>query len=327
MRPKVFITRQLPQPALDLILPECDAEVWTDELPPPRSVLMDKVRDVDGLLSLLTDRIDAPLMDKAPRLKVISNCAVGYDNIDVPAATQRGIAVGNTPGVLTETTADFAFALLLAAARRVVEAERYTRAGKWKTWGLTVLLGQDVFGATLGLIGLGRIGTAVAKRARGFEMRVLYYDPQRRPDVEAQLGITYADLDTVVREADFLSIHTPLTETTRHLVNADLLRKMKKTAILINTARGAVVDQAALYTALREGWIAGAALDVTDPEPIALDDPLLTLDNCIITPHIASASVATRTKMAVMAARNLLAGVRGEPLPNPVNVVRGGRAQ
>lgn len=319
MRPKVFITRRLPQPALDLILPECETEVWSEELPPPRSVLMDKVRDVDGLLSLVTDQIDAPLMDRAPRLKVISNCAVGYDNIDVPAATQRGIAVGNTPGVLTETTADFAFALLLAAARRVVEAERHTRAGKWKTWGLTVLLGQDVFGATLGLVGLGRIGTAVAKRARGFEMRVLYYDPQRRPDVEAQLGVTYADLDTVVREADFLSIHTPLTETTRHLVNADLLRKMKKTAILINTARGAVVDQAALYTALREGWIAGAALDVTDPEPIALDDPLLTLDNCIITPHIASASVATRTKMAVMAARNLLAGVRGEPLPNPVN--------
>lgn len=325
MRPKVFITRQLPQAALDLIVPECETEMWTDELPPPRSVLMDKVREVDGLLSLLTDKIDASLMDNAPRLKVISNCAVGYDNIDVPAATERGIAVGNTPGVLTETTADFAFALLLAAARRVVEAERYTRAGKWKTWGLTVLLGQDVFGATLGLIGLGRIGTAVAKRARGFEMRVLYYDPQRRPEVEAQLNITYADLDTVVRQADFLSIHTPLTETTRHLVNADLLRKMKKTAILVNTARGAVVDQAALYTALREGWIAGAALDVTDPEPIALDDPLLTLDNCIITPHIASASVATRTKMAVMAAHNLLAGVRGEPLPNPVNVVRGVR--
>jgi len=319
MRPRVFITRRLPQSALDLILAECEAEVWEEELPPPRHVLMDKVRDVDGLLCLLTDKIDAPLMDAAPRLKVVSNCAVGYDNIDVPAATQRGIAVGNTPGVLTETTADFAFALLLAAARRVVEAERHTRAGKWKTWGLTVLLGQDVFGATLGLIGLGRIGTAVAKRARGFEMRVLYYDPQRRPDVEEQLGISYADLDTVVRQADFLSIHVPLTPTTYHLVNADLLNKMKKTAILVNTSRGPIVDQKALYTALRDGVIAGAALDVTDPEPIPLDDPLLTLDNCIITPHIASASVATRTKMATMAALNLLAGVRGEPLPNPVN--------
>lgn len=326
MRPKVFITRTLPQPALDLILPQCDAEIWRDELPPPRAVLMEQARACDGLLTLLTDKIDAALMDAAPQLKVISNCAVGFDNIDVPAATQRGIAVGNTPGVLTETTADFAFALLLAAARRISEAERYTRANKWKTWGLTVLLGQDVFGATLGLIGLGRIGAAMAKRARGFEMRVLYTDPTRRLDLEQQLGIAYADLDTLVRQADFVSIHTPLTETTRHLINADVLRRMKKSALLINTARGPVVDQAALYVALRDGVIAGAALDVTDPEPIASDDPLLTLDNCLITPHIASASIATRTKVAVMAAENLLAGVRGEPLPNSVNTVLGGRA-
>jgi len=319
MQPKVFITRTLPQPALDLILPVCDAHVWRDELPPPREVLLEHARECEGLLTLLTDKIDAALMDHAPKLKVISNCAVGFDNIDVPAATQRGIAVGNTPGVLTETTADFAFALLLAAARRVSEAERYTRAARWKTWGLTVLLGQDVFGATLGLLGLGRIGAAVAQRARGFDMRVLYYDPTRRPDLEQQLGIVYADLDTVVRQADFLSVHTPLTEATRHLVNADLLRRMKKTAILINTARGPIVDQAALYVALRDGVIAGAALDVTDPEPIAPDDPLLTLENCLITPHIASASVATRTKMATLAAENLLAGVRGERLPHPVN--------
>ncbi len=319
MKPRVFITRMLPQPALDRILSVCETEVWQDELPPPREVLLSKVRHVDGLLSLLTDKIDALLMDNAPRLKVISNCAVGFDNIDVPAATQRGIAVGNTPGVLTETTADFAFALLMAAARRVVEGDRYTRAGKWKTWGLTVLLGQDVYGATLGLIGLGRIGTAMAKRAKGFEMRVLYYDLYRREDLEKQLGITFADLATVVREADFVSVHTPLTNETKHLINADLLHKMKKTAILINTSRGPVVDQAALYAALRDGVIAGAALDVTDPEPIAMDDPLLTLENCIIAPHIASASVTTRTKMAMMAAENLLAGLRGEPLPNPVN--------
>lgn len=319
MKPRVFITRMLPQPALGRILPVCETEVWQDELPPPREVLLSKVRDVDGLLSLLTDKIDATLMDNAPKLKVISNCAVGYDNIDVPAATQRGITVGNTPGVLTETTADFAFALLMAAARRVVEGDRYTRAGKWKTWGLTVLLGQDVYGATLGLIGLGRIGAAVAKRAKGFDMRVLYYDPYRREDLEKQLGITYADLDTVVREADFVSVHTPLTNETKHLINAELLRKMKKTAILVNTSRGPVVDQAALYAALRDGVIAGAALDVTDPEPIVMNDPLLTLENCIIAPHIASASVTTRTKMAMMAAENLLAGLRGEPLPNPVN--------
>ena len=206
MKPKVFITRRLPQPALDLILPACDAEMWQDELPPPREVLLSKVHGINGLLSLLTDKIDALLMDNAPKLKVVSNCAVGFDNIDVPAATQRGIAIGNTPGVLTETTADFAFTLMLSAARRVVEGDRYTRAGNWKTWGLTVLLGQDVFGATLGLVGLGRIGAAMAKRARGFEMRVLYSDPNRREDLEKQLGITYADLDTLLRQADFVSI-------------------------------------------------------------------------------------------------------------------------
>ena len=319
MKPKVFITRKLPQPALDLILPACDAEMWQDELPPPREVLLSKVHGIDGLLSLLTDKIDALLMDNAPKLKVVSNCAVGFDNIDVPAATQRGIAIGNTPGVLTETTADFAFTLMLSAARRVVEGDRYTRAGNWKTWGLTVLLGQDIFGATLGLVGLGRIGAAMAKRARGFEMRVLYSDPNRREDLEKQLGIRYADLDTLLRQSDFVSIHTPLTNETRHLVNADFLRKMKNTAILINTSRGPVVDQTALYAALRDRVIAGAALDVTDPEPIAMNDPLLTLENCIIAPHIASASVTTRTKMATMAAENLLAGLRGERLPNPVN--------
>ena len=319
MKPKVFVSRILPQPALDMILPICDAEVWQEELPPPRDVLLSKVRDLDGLLTLLTDKVDTVLMDSAPRLKVVSNCAVGYDNIDVPAATQRGIAVGNTPGVLTETTADFAFTLMMSAARRLVEGDRYTRAGKWKTWGLTVLLGQDVHGATLGLVGLGRIGAAMAKRATGFDMRVLYFDPSRRQDLEQQLGITYADLDTVVRQADFVSIHTPLTPETKHLVNTDLLRKMKKTAILINTSRGPVVDQTALYAALRDGVIGGAALDVTDPEPIAMNDPLLTLENCIIAPHIASASIVTRTKMATMAAENLLAGLRADPLPTPVN--------
>lgn len=319
MKPKVFITRMLPQKALDLILPACDAEVWQDELPPPRELLLQKARDLDGLLSLLTDKVDTTLMDSAPNLKVVSNCAVGFDNIDVPAATQRGIAVGNTPGVLTETTADFAFALMMAAARRLVEGDRYTREGKWKTWGLTVLLGQDVYGATLGLVGLGRIGAAMAKRARGFDMRVLYYDPTRHEDLEKQFGITYTDLENLVRESDFVSVHTPLTNETRHLVNADLLHKMKKTAILINTARGPIVDQAALYAALRDGIIAGAALDVTDPEPIPQTEPLLTLDNCIIAPHIASASVTTRTKMSLMAAENLLAGLRGEKLPNPVN--------
>ncbi len=319
MKPKVFVTRQLPAAALEMIQPVCDVEVWPDELPPPREVLLDKVAGVDGLLTMLTDRIDAALLDRAPRLKVVSNCAVGVDNIDIPEATRRGIVIGHTPEVLTETTADFAFALLMAAARRIVAGDGYTRAGRWRTWGLLTLLGQDVHGATLGLVGLGRIGAAVARRASGFHMRILYYSRTRRPDLEQQLGVVWADLDTLLRQADFVSLHTPLTPETRHLINARTLGLMKTTAILINTARGPVVDQAALYKALQQGRIAGAALDVTDPEPLPRTDPLLTLPNCLITPHIASASIATRTQMAMMAAANLLAGLRGEMPPNPVN--------
>lgn len=319
MKPVVFVTRRIPDQGLSLILEHCQAEVWPEETPPPREVLLEKVRQCDGLLSLLTDKIDAALMDNAPRLRVVSNMAVGFDNIDVAAATERGILVGNTPEVLTETTADFAFALLMATARRIGEAIDYVRAGKWKTWGPMLLLGQDVHGATLGLIGLGRIGSAVARRARGFDMRVLYYDVVRRQDLEQQLGIVYTDLDTLLAESDFVSLHAPLTPQTRHIINADSLRKMKPTAILINTARGPLVDSKALYEALRDGVIAYAGLDVTDPEPIPMDDPLLTLPNCLIVPHIASASVATRGKMAELAARNLLAGLRGEVLPTHLN--------
>jgi glyoxylate reductase len=319
MKPKVFITRPLPAAALEMIQPVCDAEIWPDELPPPREVLLAKAAGVDGLLTMLTDRIDAALLDRAPRLKVISNCAVGVDNIDIPAATRRGIVIGHTPEVLTETTADFAFGLLMAAARQIVAGDRYTRAGHWRTWGLLTLLGQDVHGATLGLVGLGRIGAAVARRAAGFHMRILYSSRTRRPDLEQQLGVGWADLDSLLRQADFVSLHTPLTPETRHLINARTLGLMKTTAILINTARGPVVDQAALYEALQQGRLAGAALDVTDPEPLPLTDPLLTLPNCLITPHIASASIATRTQMAMMAAANLLAGLRGEMPPHPVN--------
>lgn len=319
MKPKVFITRQLPAAVLEMIQAVCDAEVWPDELPPPREVLLDKAAGVDGLLTMLTDRIDKGLLDRAPRLRVVSNCAVGVDNIDIPAATRRGIIIGHTPEVLTETTADFAFALLMAAARRLVAGDRYIRAGHWRTWGLLTLLGQDVHGATLGLVGLGRIGAAVARRASGFHMRILYYSRTRRLDLEQQLGVGWADLDSLLRQADFVSLHTPLTPETRHLINARTLGLMKTTAILINTARGPVVDQAALYEALQQGRLAGAALDVTDPEPLPLTDPLLTLPNCLITPHIASASIATRTQMAMMAAANLLAGLRGEMPPNPVN--------
>ncbi|MER3545657.1 MAG: D-glycerate dehydrogenase [Chloroflexota bacterium] len=319
MKPVVFITRRIPDQGLLLILGQCQAEVWPEETPPPREVLLEKVRQCDGLLSLLTDKIDVTLMDNAPRLRVVSNMAVGFDNIDVAAATERGILVGNTPEVLTDTTADFAFALLMATARRIGEAIDYVRAGKWKTWGPMLLLGQDVHGATLGLIGLGRIGSAVARRAQGFNMRVLYYDVVRRQDLEQQMGIIYTDLDTLLAESDFVSLHAPLTPQTRHIINADSLRKMKPTAILINTARGPLVDSQALYEALRDGVIAYAGLDVTDPEPIPMDDPLLTLPNCLIVPHIASASVATRGKMAELAARNLLAGLRGEVLPTHLN--------
>ncbi len=258
-------------------------------------------------------------MDAAPKLRVISNYAVGFDNIEVEEATKRGIIVGNTPGVLTDTTADFAFALLMAAARRVVEGVDYVRAGKWKTWGPKLLLGHDIHGSTLGIIGLGRIGGAVARRARGFDMRILYYDIRRREDLEEELGVEYADLETVLKEADFVTLHTTLTPETYHLIGLRELKLMKKTAILINTSRGPVVDPKALYEALKDGEIAYAALDVTEPEPIQVDDPLLTLDNIIIVPHMASASRSTRGKMAVMAAENLIAGLKGEMPPNPVN--------
>jgi len=320
-KPKVYVTRRMAQEALDKIAQVTEMEVWPEELPPPYDVLLEKVRDVDGLLPLLTDRIDANLMDAAPRLKVISNMAVGYDNIDVPEATKRGIVVGNTPGVLTETTADMAFALLMAAARRVAEADAFTRKGRWKTWGPMVMLGQDIHRATLGIVGLGRIGTEIAKRAKGFNMKVLYYDEIRRSqEEEKQLGVEYvSELSTLLSKSDFVSIHVPLGPQTHHLIGAAEFALMKPTAILINTSRGPVVDQKALYEALKSHQIFAAAIDVTEVEPIPMDSPLLTLDNIIITPHISSASVATRTKMANMAAENLIAGVQGEIPPNCVN--------
>jgi lactate dehydrogenase-like 2-hydroxyacid dehydrogenase len=279
---------------------------------------MEKVTDIDGLYCLLTERIDAELLDAAPKLRVVSNMAVGYNNIDVDACTARGIPVGNTPGVLTDTTADCAFALLMAATRRIVEGADYVRAGRWKTWGPMLLMGQDVHGATLGIVGFGRIGQALARRARGFDMRVLYHDAYVS-DVAPDLDATSVDLDTLLAESDFVSLHVPLTEETHHLIGEEELRRLKPTAVLVNTARGEVVDPDALYQALWDGEIAYAALDVTEPEPIPADHPLLSLSNCIVVPHIASASVATRTKMAVIAAENLLAGLRGELLPHCVN--------
>jgi glyoxylate reductase len=318
--PRVFVTRVIPRAGLELVEAAADADVWADELPPPRDVLLERVRGMDGVLSLLTDRIDDELLDAAgPQLRVVSNFAVGYDNIDVPACLRRGIAVGNTPGVLTETTADLAFALLMAVARRLPEARDHVLAGRWRTWGPLLLLGKDIHGATLGLVGFGRIGREMARRATGFGMRVLYHDVvPADPAVEAELRATHVPLETLLAEADIVSLHTVLSAETRHLIDTAALARMKRGAILINTSRGPVVDQVALADALRSGHLFGAGLDVTDPEPMAVDDPLLALPSCLIVPHIASASEHTRDRMAEKAARNLIAGLRGEPLPDPV---------
>jgi glyoxylate reductase len=318
--PKVFVTRIIPEIGLKRIKEHCDAEIWTDPLPPPYAVLRQKIVPCDGLVALLTDKIDAPLLDAAPRLKVISNYAVGFNNIDVPAATERGIAVGNTPGVLTDATADMAFCLLIAAARRVVEGHAYTLAGKWKTWEPLGHLGQDLVGRTLGILGMGRIGHALAKRCRcGWDMRVLYHDVRRNEQAEKELAAKLVDLDTLLREADFVSVHTDLNEKTRGLFNAERFKKMNRTAVFVNTARGPIVDQRALYEALKSGTIFAAGLDVTDPEPPSPDDPLLRLPNIIVAPHIASATVGTRNAMAEICANNLIAGLSGQKLPAWVN--------
>jgi glyoxylate reductase len=318
-KPKVFVTRLIPEKGLELIRDVCDLDLWPNEIPPIHEELLQHVRGVDGLLCLLTEQIDGDVMDVAgTQLKVISNLAVGFDNIDVSAATARKIPVGNTPEVLTDATADFAFALLTSVTRRISEGERYIRDGKWKTWGPMVLLGGELTGATLGLIGFGRIGKAMARRALGFEMRVIYYDPNEKK-TDSDLKATPVDFETLLEESDFISLHTPLTPDTRHLIDSQALSKMKPNAVLVNTARGPIVDPDALYEALKERRIFGAGLDVTEPEPLPLDSPMLTLDNIVITPHIASASNATREKMAWLAARNLIAGVKGEPLPNCVN--------
>lgn len=318
MKPSVFVTRSIPEPALERLAAACEVDLWQDEMPPPYETLIARASGKDGILCMLTDRIDAHFMDSAAGLKVISQMAVGYDNIDVSAARERGIAIGNTPGVLTDATADTAFALLLACARRLPEGAAYVRDGHWKTWHPTVLLGRDLTGATLGIVGFGRIGQAVARRARGFGMRILAYSPSLTDETAAAHDVERAELKTLLAESDFVSVHTPLNANTRHLINRDTLRQMKPTAILINTSRGGVVDQAALLDALSQGIIGGAGLDVTDPEPLPADHPLLSLPNILIVPHIGSATIGTRTKMALMAADNLIAGVRGQPLPNAV---------
>lgn len=319
-KPKVYITRDLPERGLKKIKEHFDAEVWPEYAPPPKKVIVDKVATVDALVSLLSDKIDPEVFKAAPKLKIVSQLAVGFDNIDIAEATRRGIYVTNTPEVLTDTTADFAWALLMAIARRVAEADKYVRTGKWKVgWHPAMLSGRDIYGATIGIIGAGRIGYAVAKRAKGFDMRVLFYDVIPRPEMEKDFGAKKVDLDTLLRESDFVSVHVPLMKETHHLVNAQKLSLMKKTAYLINNSRGPVVDEKALYEALRKEQIAGAGLDVFEQEPTPVDNPLLKLDNVVVAPHISSASLETRAKMSEMVAENLVAFFEGKRPPNLVN--------
>jgi glyoxylate reductase len=318
-RPMVFVAREIEPAPLRELAGTARIDLWSGEMPPSAAELRRRLRAADGALTMLTERIDARLIAGAPRLKVVSNLAVGVDNIDLAAATRAGIAVGHTPGILTETTADLAWALLMAVARRVVEGDRYVRAGKWRTWGPRTMLGSEVYGATLGIIGWGAIGRAMARRAAGFGMRVLYaaHRSSRRrgksggPDAEAPPPARRVTLARLLRESDFVSLHVPLTPQTRRMIDSAALATMKRGAILINTARGPVVDQRALLRALRTGRLGGAGLDVTDPEPIAAGDPLLRLHNVVITPHIGSASRATRERMGEIAVRNILAVLAG----------------
>lgn len=319
MRPSVVITRILPQSAMDMVTAECDADINEEDVRYSKKKLMERVKGKEGMICLLTDEIDAEVVEACQGMKVIANVAVGYNNVDVNAASEKGILVTNTPGVLTETTADLAWSLLMTTARRLVEGDKYLRAGKWNEWGLNLMLGGDVYGKTLGIVGFGRIGKAMARRARGFDMMVLYHDDNHADAaLEKELGANYADMDMLLRESDFVTLHVPLTENTNHLIGQQELSMMKPDSYLINTSRGPVVDEAALVDALKNKTIAGAGLDVFEREP-QVEKGLLKLDNAVLLPHIGSASVATRTKMATMAAENLLAAIKGQRPPNAVN--------
>ena len=317
---KVYVTREFPERGLDIINEHFDAEVWREYAPPPKKVIIEKSKNVDALATLLSDKIDAEVFNAAPKLKIVAQMAVGFDNLDIPEATKRGIYVTNTPEVLTETTADFAWTLLMAVARRVVEADKYVRTGQWKVgWHPTMMQGRDVYGATLGIVGAGRIGYAMARRAKGFDMKILFYDVIPRPEMEKDFDAKRLELEALMKEADFVTVHVPLMKETHHLINAERLKLMKKTAYLINNSRGPVVDEKALYEALKKGQIAGAGLDVFEQEPTPMDNPLLKLDNIVVAPHISSASYETRSKMAEMVADNLVAFFEGKKPPNLVN--------
>ncbi len=323
-KPKLFITRELFKDVIEKLEQYYDVEVWDRYEPPPYEVLLEKAREVDAMATLLTDRIDANLLTQAKKLRIIAQYAVGYDNIDIECATRLGIYVTNTPGVLTEATAELTWALILAVARRIVEADHFVRWGEWyrtKTgWHPLMMLGIELKGKTLGVIGLGRIGSRVAEIAvKGFGMKVIYYDIVRREDLEKELGVEYRDLDQLLQEADIITIHVPLTKETYHMINEERLRKVKKGAIIINTARGAVIDTNALVKALREGWIAGAGLDVHEQEPLDPNHPITAFKNVVLAPHIGSATYETRHAMAELVAENLIAFYEGRVPPTLVN--------
>jgi len=317
--PRVFVTRHLIGTALDRLRQAADVEVWPEADPPPPDALLAAARRSDGLLTMITDHIDGAFLDAAPDLRIVSQLAVGYDNIDVEAATEHGVLVCNTPGVLTDATADLAFALMLGQARRLPEADRALRDGSWSLWSPTFMLGHDLRDKTLGIVGLGAIGTAIAQRAKGFRMRLVYWSRSRKPDVEQALGIEYRELNDLLHEADYVQITVALSDETKGLIGAEQLALMKPDAVLINTARGPIVDQKALYEAIKAGRIGGAALDVFESEPIAPDDPLLALPNVVVSPHLGSATVETRQRMADMAVDNLLAYFQGQKPPSAVN--------
>lgn len=312
-RPKVVMTRRIPEPGPSILGENCNLYVRDDKRPPSKQELIELIGEADGLLCLLTDRIDRNVLDAGKNLKVISTYSVGVDHIDVEEATRRGIYVCYTPDVLTQATADFAWTLMMAAARRVVEADRYVRNGEWEIgWSPDLLLGYDIYGSTLGIIGFGRIGQAVADRAMGFKMKIFYYDIVRRPELEEKMGVKYCDLDTLLKMSDFVTIHVPKVKETIGLINEERLKMMKKTAVLVNTSRGGVVDEEALYKALTNGWIFAAGIDVFEKEPTPRENPLLKLPNLVVAPHIASATHQARSKMAEVAAKNLVNVLKGE---------------
>lgn len=319
MKPKVFLTRILPEKVMQRLYAHTELAVNPEDRPLSRAELIEGIKGKDGLLCLLSDTIDGEVLDVNPNLKIVANYAVGFNNIDIEAATLRGIPVSNTPGVLTETSADMAFALLLAVGRRVVEADQYARAGKWKVWGPLLFMGAEIHGSTLGIIGLGRIGKAIAKRALGFNMKVVYWNRTRlSTEEEKSLQVQYLPFEEVLSSSDFVSISIALNQDTQHLINANAFQHMKPSAFLINTARGAVVDEQALVKALKEKQIAGAGLDVFEHEP-HIPQALQEMNNVVMLPHLASATIATRTKMGMIAVDNLLARFNNEPLPNLVN--------